>query len=148
MNEKYNVIRITGTDVSIAVAVVFSLLVCYIAGKCGFQIQTLSACTSAVMCVQDSRKASWCAEVNRILGIICGGAAGIAVVAADNIIQIELIFYILMGTGVVVTLLLCKLVKLPFVQARVSCMTLMLVTSCCKVGDGSTMRLVDCKDLS
>ena len=126
MNE--NKIRVTGLDISIGVTVMLCLLVCHIAGLLGLQIQALSACTGAVMCVQDSRKASWGAGLNRILGVICGGAAGIAVVLIDNVIGNEWVFYVLMGLGVVLNLLLCKLAKLPFVQARVSCMSLMLVT--------------------
>ena len=128
MNETKNKISIAGIDISIGVTVMLCLLVCHVAGLLGVQLQALSACTGAVMCVQDSRKASWGAGLNRILGVICGGVAGIAVVLADNLIQIELVFYLLMGVGVVLNLLLCKLVKLPFVQARVSCMSLMLVT--------------------
>lgn len=128
MNETKNKVSVTGIDVSIGVTVMLCLLVCHLAGMLGLQLQALSACTGAVMCVQDSRKASWGAGLNRILGVICGGVAGIAVVLVDNVIQIDLVFYLLMGIGVVLNLLLCKLVKLPFVQARVSCMSLMLVT--------------------
>ena len=128
MNETKNKISVTGIDVSIGVTVMLCLLVCHVAGLLGLQLQALSACTGAVMCVQDSKKASWGAGLNRILGVICGGVAGIAVVLVDNVIQIDLVFYLLMGIGVVLNLLLCKLVKLPFVQARVSCMSLMLVT--------------------
>lgn len=128
MNETKNKISVTGIDVSIGVTVMLCLLVCHVAGLLGLQLQALSTCTGAVMCVQDSKKASWGAGLNRILGVICGGVAGIAVVLVDNVIQIDLVFYLLMGIGVVLNLLLCKLVKLPFVQARVSCMSLMLVT--------------------
>ena len=123
-----NKLRVTGLDISIGVTVMLCLLVCHVAGLLGLQIQALSACTGAVMCVQDSRKASWGAGLNRILGVICGGVAGIAVVLLDNVIQNEFVFYLLMGVGVVLNLLLCKVAKLPFVQARVSCMSLMLVT--------------------
>lgn len=128
MNKTKSRISITGIDISIGVTVVLCLVVCHVADLLGVRIQTLSACTGAVMCVQDNRIASWGAGLNRILGVICGGMAGIAVVLADNLIQIKPVFYLLMGVGVVLNLLLCKLVKLPFVQARVSCMSLMLVT--------------------
>lgn len=128
MNETKNKIGIAGIDIAIGAAVVLCLLVCHAAGMLGFQVQALAACTGAVMCVQDSRKASWGAGLNRLLGVVCGGVSGIAVVLLDNVIQMDLVFYLLVGIGVVVNLLLCKLVKLPFVQARVSCMSLMLVT--------------------
>ena len=128
MNETKNKTGASGIDIAIAVTVMLCLVVCYIAEKLGLQLQALSACTGAVMCVQDSKKASWGTGINRVLGVICGGVSGIAVVLIDNAIQMELVFYLLMGAGVVLNLLLCKLVKLPFVQARVSCMSLMLVT--------------------
>lgn len=128
MNETKNRIGIAPIEIAIGVAVVLCLLVCHVAGKLGLQIQALAACTGAVMCVQDGKKASWGAGMNRVLGVICGGMAGIAVVLLDNLIQMDLVFYLLVGIGVVLNLLLCKLVKLPLVQARVSCMSLMLVT--------------------
>lgn len=128
MNEVKEKLGITPMDLTIGIAVVLCLLACHVAGMLGFQIQSLAACTGAVMCVQDSRKASWGAGLNRIKGVLCGGVAGIAVVLLDNVINVDLVFYLLVGIGVVVNLLLCKLVKLPFVQARVSCMSLLLVT--------------------
>ena len=128
MQETKNKIGIAGMDIAIGAAVVLTLLVCHVAGILGWQIQALAACTGAVMCVQDSRKASWGAGLNRVKGVLCGGLTGVAVVLIDNAVGIDLVFYLLVGIGVVVNLLLCKVVKLPFVQARVSCMSLMLVT--------------------
>lgn len=128
MNETKNKIGVAGIDIAIGAAVVLTLLVCHVAGMLGWQIQALAACTGAVMCVQDSKNASWGAGLNRIKGVICGGLTGVAVVLIDNAVNVELVFYLLVGIGVVVNLLLCKVVKLPFVQARVSCMSLMLVT--------------------
>lgn len=128
MQETKNKIGIAGMDIAIGAAVVLTLLVCHVAGMFGWKIQALAACTGAVMCVQDSRKASWGAGLNRVKGVLCGGLTGVAVVLIDNAVGIDLVFYLLVGIGVVVNLLLCKVVKLPFVQARVSCMSLMLVT--------------------
>lgn len=128
MQETKNKIGIAGMDIAIGAAVVLTLLACHVAGMFGWKIQALAACTGAVMCVQDSRKASWGAGLNRVKGVLCGGLTGVAVVLIDNAVGIDLVFYLLVGIGVVVNLLLCKVVKLPFVQARVSCMSLMLVT--------------------
>lgn len=128
MNEVKQKIGIAPIDVAIGVSVIACLLVCHVAGLLGLQIQALAACTGAVMCTQDNKKASWGAGLNRILGVLCGGIVGIAVVLIDNAVNMDLVFYLLVGIGVVVNLLLCKAVKLPFVQARVSCMSLMLVT--------------------
>lgn len=128
MNETKNKLRLEPIEIAIGAAVALCLIVCHVVGLLGLQIQALAACTGAVMCVQDSRKASWGAGLNRIKGVICGGLAGIAVVLIDNAVNVDLVFYLLVGVGVVVNLLLCKVVKLPLVQARVSCMSLMLVT--------------------
>lgn len=128
MNNTKQKIGVEPIEIAIGAAVVLCLLVCHVAGLLGWQIQALAACTGAVMCVQDSKKASWGAGLNRIKGVLCGGLTGIAVVLIDNAVNVDLVFYLLVGIGVVVNLLLCKAVKLPLVQARVSCMSLMLVT--------------------
>ena len=128
MTETKNKIGIEPIEIAIGAAVALTLLVCHIAGALGLQIQALAACTGAVMCVQDSKKASWGAGLNRIKGVLCGGIVGIAVVLIDNAVNMDLVFYLLVGIGVVANLLLSKAMKLPFVQARVSCMSLMLVT--------------------
>lgn len=125
--EKNTSLSITSMELSIAMTVVATMLVCHVASMLGWRIQALSACTGAVMCVQDSKNASWCVGKNRMLGVVCGGAAGMVVVLLDNLIGIALVFYLLMGVGVLLNLVLCKLVELPLVQARVSCMSLMLV---------------------
>ena len=128
MTETKNKIGVEAIEIAIGAAVALTLLVCHLAGMLGLQIQALAACTGAVMCVQDSKKASWGAGLNRIKGVLCGGIVGIVVVLIDNAVNMDLVFYLLVGIGVVVNLLLCKVVKLPLVQARVSCMSLMLVT--------------------
>lgn len=128
MNEVKQKIGIAPIDVAIGVSVIVCLLVCHVAGLLGLQIQALAACTGTVMCVQDSKKASWGAGLNRILGVLCGGVIGILIVLIDNAVNADLLFYLLVGVGVVANMLLCKVVKLPFVQARVSCMSLLLVT--------------------
>lgn len=126
--QKSNVsLKVTSTELLIGVAIVVTMLVCHVASLVGIQIQTLAACTGAVMCVQETGKASWGAGVNRVLGVICGGVAGILVVLLDNTIGNEYVFFLLCGAGVIANLLLCKVVKLPLVQARVSCMSLLLV---------------------
>ena len=128
MNEVKQKIGIAPIDVAIGISVIVCLLVCHVAGLLGLQIQALAACTGAVMCTQDNKKASWGAGLNRILGVLCGGLIGILIVLIDNAVNADLLFYLMVGVGVVANMLLCKVVKLPFVQARVSCMSLLLVT--------------------
>lgn len=127
MNETQNKLSLTGLEFRIGITIVICLLFCKVCGMLGFSIQALAACTGAVMCVQDNGKASVGAVKNRVLGVICGGIVGVGVVLLDNLIGVDLLFYVMVGLGIMANFLLCKAVKLPLVQARVSCMTLLLV---------------------
>lgn len=124
--EKQN-IQITGLELRIGIAIMVCLVMCGLAQKIGWEIQKLAACTGAVMCVQvnalESAKAGW----SRMLGVICGGVVGIAVVFIDNLLPVPAVFVLLCGVGVVINLLLCKTVKLPPIAGRVSCMSFLLV---------------------
>ena len=127
MNETQNKLSLTGLEFRIGITIVICLLMCKLCELLGFSIQALAACTGAVMCVQEGGKASFGACKNRVLGVICGGIVGVAVVFLDNLIGMDLIFYLLVGLGIMANFLLCKVAKLPLVQARVSCMTVLLV---------------------
>jgi len=127
MNETKNEIALSGLELRIGITIVLCLLVCKLCETLGFSIQALAACTGAVMCVQEGGKASFGACKNRVVGVVCGGIVGIAVVFLDNLIGMDLVFYLLVGLGIMANFLLCKVAKLPLVQARVSCMTVLLV---------------------
>lgn len=127
MNDTQNKIQLSGLELRIGITMVLCLLACKLAELLDFFIQSLAVCTGAVMCVQEGGKVSFGACKNRVLGVICGGIVGIAVVLLDNLIGMDLVFYVLVGLGIMANFLLCKLVKLPLVQARVSCMTVLLV---------------------
>lgn len=120
-------VAVTGLDIRIGITITLSLLLCHIASLLGFQLQSLAACTGAVMCVQESGKASWKAGLTRLLGVVCGGVVGIAVVLIQSQFNNAYLFMFLCGVAAVVNLLLCKIVKMPYVAARVSCMTFLLV---------------------
>ena len=127
MNETKSEITLSGLELRIGITIVICLLVCKLCELLGFSIQALAACTGAVMCVQEGGKASFGACKNRVVGVVCGGIVGIAVVFLDNLIGMDLVFYLLVGLGIMANFLLCKVAKLPLVQARVSCMTVLLV---------------------
>ena len=127
MNETKTKIGLTGLELRIGITIVLCLLACHVSALLGFTIQALAVCTGAVMCVQEGGKASVGACKNRVLGIICGGLVGVGVVLLDNLINLDLVFYLLVGLGIMANFVLCKVVKLPLVQARVSCMTVLLV---------------------
>ena len=50
-----------------------------------------------------------------------------AITLIDNALGMPYVFYLLCGLGVIVNLVVCKLFKMIYVQARVSCLTLLLV---------------------
>lgn len=127
MNETENKRLLSGLEFRIGITIMICLLVCRLCEMLGCSIQALAACTGAVMCVQENGKTSFGACKNRVLGVICGGVTGVGVVLLDNLIGIDLVFYLLVGLGFMANFILCKAVKLPLVQARVSCMTLLLV---------------------
>lgn len=127
MNETQNKLGLTGLEFRIGITMVLCLLFCKLCELLGFSLQALAVCTGAVMCVQEGGKASFGACKNRVLGVICGGIVGVVAVLLDNLIGVDLVFYLLVGLGIMANFLLCKVVKLPLVQARVSCMTVLLV---------------------
>ena len=127
MLEPKNTCKIELIDIQIGVTIVFCLLLCRAANRLGLQIEALAVSTGALMCVQDSTKAAYNASLVRILGVVCGGITGVAIVLIDNATGMPYVFYLLCGIGVVANLFLCKLLKMAYVQARVSCLTLLLV---------------------
>ena len=128
MQEIWNKKAFMETGLPIAVSVTLSLLLCHGASAVGITLQSLAVCTAAVMCTQSGKQASWKAGLNRILGVICGGALGIAAVLIDQWLDFSWGFPVLIGICTAVNLLLCTAVKLPAIQGRVSCMSLLLTT--------------------
>lgn len=114
---------ITAQDIRIGISIALCILLCQLVPV----IQTLAACTSAIMCSQDTGNTSWKAMLTRLLGVICGGVTGIAVALLHGAIPGMIVFAVLAGIGVMLNLMLCRLVKLPYIAARVSCMSFVLV---------------------
>lgn len=90
-------------------------------------IQPLAAATGLIMCMQETGKFTLKASLTRLLGVVIGGTCGILVVLADNVVQNPWLFFLLSGIGVIMTLLGCKLAKMPYITAKVSCITFVLV---------------------
>ncbi len=114
---------ITNVEVRIGLGVTICLFICYFIP----QIQKLAACTSVVMCTQEMREATGKAGVTRLLGVACGGIAGIVVILLDSLTGNDSIFFVLCGLGVILNLVLCRAVKMPAIAARVSVITFCLV---------------------
>ena len=109
-------------DIRIAVAVAVSLLICQFA-----PIQALAACTSAIMCSQDGGTPSWKSLLTRLLGVICGGVAGAIVALIHGLLPGAFVFALLSGLGILLDMILCRVTKMPYIAARVSAISFMLV---------------------
>ncbi|GAA0260381.1 hypothetical protein GCM10008922_19760 [Faecalicatena contorta] len=116
-------IRIGNQEIRIGAGIIACLFLSYFVP----QIQRLAACTAVVMCTQEISQATLKSGLTRMKGVVCGGAAGIAVVLLDQVIQIEFVFFILCGIGIVLNLLICRLLHMPPVTDRVSAITFCLV---------------------
>lgn len=123
MNEQKRASLLTVQDIRIGIAVALSLLLCQLT-----PIQALAACTSAIMCSQDGGNPSWKSLLTRLLGVVCGGVAGAAVSLLHGAVPNVFLFSLLSGLGILLTLILCRLAKLPYIAARVSAISFMLVS--------------------
>lgn len=141
MPEQENTRKIELMDIQIGVTIVLCLLLCHVANRMGIRLEALAVSTVAIMCVQDSTKAAYNTSLIRILGVVCGGVIGVTIVLIDNAIGMPYVFYVLCGIGVVANLFLCKVLKMVYVQARVSCMTLLLVVLAFQGSDRLTYAL-------
>lgn len=120
--------KVETMDILIGVTILLCLLLCHLANQVGIPLEALGVTTGAVMCVQDNTRAAFRTSLTRMVGVVCGGMFGIAVALIDNAFGIPMLFYILCSLAVVANLLVCKFFKMIYVQARVSCVTLLLVT--------------------
>lgn len=66
--------------------------------------------------------------MNRIIITFIGGLIGIGVILLDNIIGNDWIMAGMVFLGILVTLLLCKAAKVPYINARIGGVTFILVT--------------------
>jgi uncharacterized membrane protein YgaE (UPF0421/DUF939 family) len=110
-------------DLKIAAAVV----ICLVTSKFVPIIQYMPSCFAAILCVQDSARASVKTGLTRIIATVIGGLVGVAIVLLDNVIQNEWFFTLMAAISIVLTLLICKLLRLPNMPARIGCITFMRV---------------------
>ncbi len=90
-------------------------------------IQKMTACISCLLCVQDDFSISKKAGINRIIITIIGGLCGMLVAWIDTLVSNEWLMILLVAVGVLATLVLCKLAKVPYINARIGGVTFILV---------------------
>ncbi len=137
--------RITILDIRIAVAVLICFLVSTALSNAGFLftvgekhieiIQKMTACIACLLCCQDNLTISRKAGINRIIITFIGGLTGIGVILLDNLIGNDWIMAALMFIGIIVTLLLCKAARVPYINARIGGVTFVLVTCTLHAGE-------------
>ena len=114
-------------DIEIGLTILLCLVLCHWANQIGIRVEALAVTTGAIMCVQEGTKAAYTTSLVRMLGVVCGGLFGVVIVLIDNVLNIPYVFYLMCSIGVVANLLVCKCFKMVYVQARVSCLSLLLV---------------------
>lgn len=97
--------------------------------------QTMTSCIACMLCMQDNTTISKKAGVNRLIITLVGGCVGIGVILIDNFLQSKSVMTLMMGVGIIITLLLCKCCKVPYINARIGGVTFVLVT-CTLTGTG------------
>lgn len=91
-------------------------------------IQMMTACISCLLCCQDGADASKKAGIMRVLVTAIGGVMGVVVVVLHMLLGSGPWTLVpLVGAGVLATLLACKLVNVPYMNARIGCITFLLV---------------------
>lgn len=115
--------RISALDLQIAISVVL----CLVSAMYIPTIQYMAACFAAILSSQDSAKLSWKTGLTRLILTGVAGLAGIVVVLLDNMIANQWAFLLLVAIGLLGTLFGCKLLKLPYISARIGAVTFILV---------------------
>lgn len=142
---------ITSLDIRIAVSATICLLTATILNACNIKfaygemsleiIQKMTAAISCVLCCQEDCKVSWRAGVNRMIITLVGGLLAIGVVLLDGMIQNPYIFALLGFVGILLTLMLCKKTKVPYVTARIGVVTFILV-ACTLAGNARILYAI------
>ena len=124
---------IQNLDIRIAIAVVICFLSATACSELGFKftygemhleiLQKMTACIACLLCVQDNTKISRKAGVNRMIITAIGGIIGIGAAAADNAVGNPWFMTVLIFVGILLTLLLCKMAKVPYINARIGGVT-------------------------
>lgn len=141
MNEEK--VKITGLDVRIAVAVAICYLTSTVLKQFGIMvswgdtkleiIQGMTSCFACLLCCQDNTRISRKSGINRLIITAIGGIVGICVVLADEKIGNPWVMAVLVPLGVLLTMILCKAAKVPYINARIGGLTFILV-SCTLAG--------------
>lgn len=114
-------------EIRIGITITLGLIITHLIGLSGFPVQSVAVSTTIIMCLYRKHTGSRRATLHRVIGVLSGGTAGMLLVFIDNYLQIPLLFYILIGLGIMLNFIICKLAHMPPIQGRVSGISLLLV---------------------
>jgi len=130
---------ITGIDICIGISVLICVLTASILNFYGLKasvgevklevIQKMTAAIACLLCCQGEVKASWNAGVNRLIITAVGGATGILAVLISMAVGNDIIMASILAVLVMLTLFLCKLCRVPYINCRIGGVTFILVSS-------------------
>lgn len=136
---------VTLLDARIAVSVLICALTATVLTECGICfpygdrkleiIQKMTACISCLLLCQDNTQVSFKAGVNRLIITAVGGIVGVLVALIDTNLNSPVLMTLMISGGVLLTLFLCKVCKVPYINARIGGVTFVLV-SCTLSGYG------------
>lgn len=90
-------------------------------------LQKMTACITCLLVVQDTTKISYKSGVTRMIITAIGGGLAVLVVLADTALQNQWAMVVMVMLGVLATLYLCKLAKVPAFTTRIGGVTFILV---------------------
>jgi uncharacterized membrane protein YccC len=91
-------------------------------------VQKMTSAIACILCCQDVVSATKTAGIYRMIITAVGGLTGIFVIYLDSLINNAIIMVLMIGIGIVLTLLLCKVCNVPYINARIGALTFVLVT--------------------
>lgn len=104
-------------------------------------IQKMTAAIACLLCCQDDTKISWKSGVNRMIITAIGGVIAIVVTILDGVIQNQFVFVLMIAVGLLLTLLLCKMAGVPYINARIGGVTFILV-ACTLAGNARILYAI------
>ncbi len=133
---------VTALDLRITVAVLLCVLTSTILNALNLKfpfgemrleiIQKMTAAIACLLCCQDNTKISLKAGVNRMIITAIGGLVGVLVTPIDTGLNNQWLMVLMVALGVLLTLFLCKVAKVPYINARIGGVTFVLVS--CTLG--------------
>jgi uncharacterized membrane protein YgaE (UPF0421/DUF939 family) len=118
------------TPISISlidIKIVLAVGVCLLMATVIPEFQTMTACITVLLCVQDGGKESGKAGLIRLVITAIGGLAAVLVVLLDDAADMPWLFAVMIMAGLFLTLMGCKLARVPAFNARIGGVTFILV---------------------